>query len=88
MAHTLIEDIQHGVVLIETDLQTSVSTEGDIAQDDTQADGNEQQGLKVLLDGEPDEEGAHCNHNEVTHRCIGECCVGKELIKVLYDELS
>ena len=88
MAHTLIEDIQHGVVLIKTDFQTSISTEGDIAQDDTQADGNEQQGLKVLLDGQPDEEGTHCDHNEVAHGGIGKCRVGQELIEILYDELS
>ena len=88
MSHALVEDVQHGVVLVETYLQTSVGAEGDVAEDDTQSDGNEQQGFEVLLNGKPDEEGAHGYHDEVAHRGVGKRRVGEKLIEVLYDKLS
>ena len=87
LSYTLIEDVQHGVVLVETYLQACVSTEGDVAEDDAQSDGNKQQRLEVFLDGEPDEEGSHDYHDEVTYRHVGKARVGQELIEVFYDEI-
>ena len=88
LTHTLIEDAQYLVVVTETDLQSGICTEGYVSKDDTQSDGYKQQRLKVLLDGKPDEEGAYRYHDEVSHRCIGKCCIGEELMEVLYDKLS
>ena len=64
------------------------STEGDVAEDNSQSDGHEQQGFEVLLDGEPDEEGTYCYHDEVSCRDIGKARVGQELIEVFDDEIS
>ena len=88
LAHTLIENVEYGVVFIESDLQAGIGTEGDVAEDDTQSDGYEQQWLEVLLNGEPDEEGSHCNHDEVPDSGIGKGRIGQELLKILYDKLS
>ena len=61
-------------------------TSGDVTEDNTESYGNEQQRLEIFLDGEPDEEGSHGNHNEVGYRRIGETRIGEELIKVANDE--
>ena len=52
------------------------------------SDRNQQQGLEVLLDGKPDEEGAYCYHNEVAYSGVSKRRVGEELIEVLNDKLS
>ena len=83
LAHALVEDVEHGVVLIEAYLQSGIGTEGDITQDDTQSDGHQQQGLEVFLDGKIDEQGAYGYHDEVAHRGIGKACVGEKLVEVL-----
>ena len=88
MSHALIEDVEHGVVFVETDFKSCVGTERDIAEDDAQSDGDEQQRLEVFLDGEPDKEGSHHNHDQVPDRRIGKGGVGQEFMKVLYDKLS
>ena len=88
LSHTLIEDVQDRVVFVEADFKSGIGTERDVAEDDAQSDGDEQQRLKVFLDGEPDEEGSHSNHNEVGYRGIGEARVRQELIEVGYDEFS
>ena len=86
LADTLIEYVQHGVVLVEADFKSCISAERNVAKDDAKTNGNEQQWLEVFLDGKPDEEGSHSNHNEVWPRGIGEARIGQELIKVGYDE--
>ena len=83
----MIEDVEHRVVFIQSNLESRVGAEGDIAEDDTQSDRDEQQGLEILFDGEVDEYSTHRNHNEVTCRGIGKASVGKELIKVLNYEI-
>ena len=88
MAHTLVKDIEYRVVFIETNLQSCIGTEGDVSEDDAQSDGDEQQRLEILFDGEPDKEGSHRNHNEVPDGSIGEGRIGQELMEVLYDKLS
>ena len=87
MSHTLIEDVEHRIVFIQSDLKSCIGTEGDIAEDDTQSDRDEQQRLEILLDCKVDENSTHHNHNEVTGSGIGKASVGKELIKVLNYEI-
>ena len=76
MSHALIENVEHGIVFVETYLESCVSTEGNVSEDDAQSDGDEQQRLEVFLDGEPDEEGSHHNHDQVPDRRIGKGRVG------------
>ena len=88
MAHTLVEDIQHGIVFVESDFQSGIGTEGDITEDDAQSDGDEQQWFEVLLDGEPDEKGSHRDHDEISDGGVSERRIGQKLFKILYDKLS
>ena len=88
MAHTLVEDVEHGVVFVESNFKSGICAEGDVAENDAKSDGHQQQRLKVFLDGKPDEEGSHGNHNEVGYRGIGEARVCQELIEIVYEEFS
>ena len=55
---------------------------------DAQTDGDEQQRLEVFLDGKPDEEGSHRNHDQIPDRGIGKGRIGQKFLKVLNDKLS
>ena len=88
MTHTLIEDIQHGVILIESNLQTGISTEGDISKNNTQTDGHQQKRLEIFLDGKIDKDSSHYYHNQVTHRGIGKACIGEKLVEIVDDKLE
>lgn len=87
LSHTLIEDVEHRVVFVETYLQSGIGAEGDVAQDDAETYGHQQQRLEVFLDGEPDADDSHQYHDEVSCRGIGKACIGQELLKILYDEI-
>ena len=83
MAHSLIEDIQDGIVFIKSNFETCISTERNVSENDAQTNRNEQQRLEVFLDCKLDEHGSHHNHNEVSCRCIGKTSVGKKLSEIL-----
>ena len=87
LADTLIEDVQHRVVFIKSNLQSGISTEGDVAQDDAQSDGHQEKWFKILLDGKPDADNSYHDHGEVSCRGIRKARIGQELIEVLYDEI-
>ena len=82
MAHALVEDVEHGVVLVEPDLKSGVGTEGDVAEDYAQAYRHEQQRLEVFLYCQPDEEGSGHNHYQVARRGVSEARVSQELVEV------
>ena len=63
-----------------------LSTEWDVTQYDAQTNRNEQQRLEILLNGKPEQEASHEDHNEVAPRSIGEACICKELVEVRYYE--
>ena len=63
LQHAEIEVVQHGTVFVDAHLQTV--GEGDVAQDDTKADGDQQQWLVFLDDTQGDEYETEHNHNQV-----------------------
>ena len=86
LLHTLIEDVQHGALLVDTQLQTSVF-ERNITDQDTEADGDQQHRLELIANRQEDEQQADEQHHDVPRRRVRESCVGEEDLNVLHQEL-
>lgn len=85
--HALIEDVQHGVVFIQTYFQSGISLERDVAENDAQTYRYEQERLKVFLYGKPDEEYADNNHYQVSDFGVGKAGVCEEIEEVVSKEI-
>ena len=81
-AHALIEDVQHGILLVDADLQSG--EHGDVAYDHAESDGHEQQGFPVFLDAQEDEHQADADHRQVLPCAIGKTRETPELLETLY----
>ena len=50
VANAGIEEVEYRVIFVQSDFKT-YGLEGNVAEDDAESDGNQQQRLKVLLNG-------------------------------------
>ena len=55
-AYAIVENIEHGALLIYADFEAGSGVEGYVANKDTESDGHEEHRFEILLDSEPDEE--------------------------------
>ena len=78
LQHTEIEIVKYGSILIDTYLQAV--GERDVADDDTEADGNQQHRFVLFQNGQGDEERADGNHDDVAQFGVGETRVAPELL--------
>jgi hypothetical protein len=66
LTHTLIEDVEHRPFLVDANLVSWL--EGYVAYQDTKANGHEQHGLEVMLDGKVNEKQTHTEHYQALGR--------------------
>ena len=84
----MVKDVQHRAFFINTHLQTCLDVEGNVPDEDTETDWNQQHRFKLLRDGEVDEEEAYQNHDQMSRRGVAEAGVGPEVCQVVSDKCS
>jgi hypothetical protein len=65
--------------ILSSDIKEHGRLERNISQNDAKTNWDEEQWLEVLLNGQPDEEGAHSNHDDVGPLHVGKTRVSKEV---------
>ena len=73
----MVEDIEHRALLVDAYLQSRI--ERDVADENTESDGHQQQRFKFILDAQEDEHQADNNHPEMVHGEVGEAGVFQKL---------
>ena len=84
----LVENIEYRSFFIDAYLKTGLGVEGYIANEHTEADGHEQHRFEVLFDGEPDEEQAYGEHNEMLPCGVVESGKVPELCEVIHEKFA
>ena len=77
--HSLIEDIEHRTLFINTNLETGIDFKRNIPDKNTETDGYQQHGLEIFLYRQIDKEQAHHNHSQVREGTVGKAGILPEL---------
>ena len=87
MTYTLIEYVKYRIVFVESYFKSGFSLERNVSEDDAKADWNKQQWFEVFFNGQPYEEYAGSNHDDVTYFGICESRIGNEIIKIALNKI-
>ena len=79
MLNSLIQNVQHRSLFIDTDLETF--DERDVSDDHTEADRDEEQWLPVLQDRNSDEGDTDDDHDEVLPGHVRKSGIAPELLQ-------
>ena len=79
----MVQDVEHRTFLIDADFQSGFHVKGDITDQHTESDGNQQHRLKFLGYCQVYEEQTYQDHSDMTCRCIGKARVRPEVGKVV-----
>ena len=79
----MIEDVQHRIVFIESNLESGIGFKRYVSENDAQSDRNEEQWLKIFLDCQPDKEDTDGNHYDVSYFCIGKASICQKVEEVI-----
>ena len=77
----MVEDIEDRSFFVDTYLHPIEHRY--VPNEHTEADGDKEERLKLISDGQEDEEQTHQDHDEVPHRCIRYSREGIERLHIL-----
>ena len=80
---TLIQDVEYGTFFIDAYFEAGFHVEGNVADEDTEPDRDQQHRLEFLGYSQVNENQTYQEHDDVACRCVGKARIAPEIGQVV-----
>ena len=85
--YTLVEDVQHRTLFVNTHLQSCIF-ERNVTDQDTESDRDKEHRLEFIFNSQEDEQQTDKDHDKVTRCRVVDSCISEEQLQVFSQELE